>query len=150
MEQEHHLYLIVRYEILGQKRRLSVQNLILASTGRQENSVHLLCTTLWFEMATILCRIFLVANNLTMSKELFGVKSMILAKFTTFGSPWYNHLFFSAGDFVMKTRVFWCCHILDLSIVLLICILNQCWRVLILLKHKQSDSRSFLKIYEYT
>ena len=126
MEQEHHLYLIVRYEILGQKRRLSVQNLILASTGRQENSVHLLCTTLWFEMATILCRIFSCQQSFNVRRIILGVKSMIPAKFTTFGSPWYNHLFFSAGDFVMKTRVFWCCHILDLSIVLLICILNQC------------------------
>ena len=74
MEQEHHLYLIVRYEILGQKRRLSAQNLILASTGRQENSVHLLCTTLRPEVATTLCRNFLFANNFSMRLELFRDK----------------------------------------------------------------------------
>ena len=36
--QEHRLYLIERYEILVQTRKLNARNLILADTGIQENS----------------------------------------------------------------------------------------------------------------
>ena len=50
--QEHRLYLIVRYEILVQTRKLNVQNLILADTGIQENSVHQLCKTFWPKVAS--------------------------------------------------------------------------------------------------